>query len=659
MSEDGCTGTDIVPESDSGEDDLGGLVDTDEQVREAMAMAQAQLDVPFEPLPNDIKEDELVAQFLLGGCGCQKGGGGKQCCTQFSNEYLLSVRQSCAELTRSELDLVILGQLLAFTNQSPGVVTASRHAAQKRERPGTTYYHQGQQVCVKTFHKLHAIGEKRMKNLLKSLKEDGLAPRIHGNTKRKPRHALSFASVEYVVRFLLNYTEQNGLLLPGRVPGYSRSDIKLLPSSVSKRGIWRVYHAAAEEDDTIHTVAYATFCKLWKTLVPSVVIMRPMSDLCWQCHQNSTAILRAANRPDVEKSVTIRDAQEHLRVVHLERSHYKTTCDECRTSVTSHFTTSSGFSPPSPFSAVVRVATIKAHYSFDYAQQVHYPSDPLQPGPIYFLTPRKCTIFGVNCEAIPRQINFLTDEAGDCGKGANAVISRLHYFFDYHSLGERVVYLTADNCTGQNKNNAMIQYLLWRTLTDRHTDITLSFLVVGHTKFAPDWCFGLFKRLYKRSKVSSLKGIAEVVNNSADCNVAQLVSREDGSTIVPTYDWSTFFAPHFKKLPGIKKIHHFRMSSSHPGIVFTKEHSDSPEVQVNLFKKEPWSPDAIELPDIVPPRGLSAEREWYMFDFIRPFVADEDKDVTCPRPTVPKPGRSTPAPEVASLPKRRRVCRKK
>ena len=37
--------------------------------------------------------------------------------------------------------------------------------------------------------------------------------------------------------------------LLGKVPWYSHTYIKLLPSSVSKRGIWRVYHAAAEEDD--------------------------------------------------------------------------------------------------------------------------------------------------------------------------------------------------------------------------------------------------------------------------------------------------------------------------------------------------------------------------------------------------------------------------
>lgn len=103
-------------------------------------------------------------------------------------------------------------------------------------------------------------------------------------------------------------------------------------------------------------------------------------------------------------------------------------------------------------------------------------------------------MFGVNCEAIPRQVNFLGDEAGACGKGANVVVSQLDYFFNHHGLGEKEVFLHADNCTGHNKNSCMLQYLIWRVMTGRHTQITLSFLVVGHTKFAPDWCFGLFKQ---------------------------------------------------------------------------------------------------------------------------------------------------------------------
>lgn len=199
--------------------------------------------------------------------------------------------------------------------------------------------------------------------------------------------------------------------------------------------------------------------------------------------------------------------------------------------------------------------------------QVHFPSNPLQPGPIYFLTPRKCSVFGVHCEAIPRQINFITDESGEVGKGACSVISRLDYFFDVQGLGETDVYLHADNCTGQNKNNAMIDYLTWRVMTRRHTNIAYSFLVVGHTKFSPDWCFGLFKRLFKKTKVDCMADIATVVNDSALCNVAQVVHNEN-TEIVPTRDWPTFLLPHFRKISNIKRYHHFRFSSSSPGTVF-------------------------------------------------------------------------------------------
>ena len=162
-----------------------------------------------------------------------------------------------------------------------------------------------------------------------------------------------------------------------------------------------------------------------------------------------------------------------------------------------------------------------------------FVGDRLQPGPVFFLTPRKCAIFGVHCEAFPRQVNFLCDEVGDCGKGSNTVVSQLHFFFKHHglskkgndcnckliivystrirftvhathyktlaifllekshctsshiaSVGETDVFLRADNCTGQNKNNYVLWYLLWRAITGRHTNITLSFLVVGHTQFA-------------------------------------------------------------------------------------------------------------------------------------------------------------------------------
>lgn len=65
--------------------------------------------------------------------------------------------------------------------------------------------------------------------------------------------------------------------------------------------------------------------------MPSVVVMRPRSDLCWQCQQNSAAIVRTANSAEAEKTAAMLEALEHLRVVKMEREVYKSTCGSART----------------------------------------------------------------------------------------------------------------------------------------------------------------------------------------------------------------------------------------------------------------------------------------------------------------------------------------
>ena len=190
----------------------------------------------------------------------------------------------------------------------------------------------------------------------------------------------------------------------------------------------------------------------------------------------------------------IHQAEQHLEEVTKERSLYKTAIDTAKQSIW-QFSSDGVFSPPQPAcKSQPSSRLITAHYSFNMAQQVFYLNDPQQPGPMYFLTPRKCAIFGVCCEAIPHQVNYLIDKSIDTGKGANTIISMLHHFFEVHGLGEQDVHLHADNCGGQNKNNTMVGYLLWRVLTGLHQNITLSFMITGHTKFSPDWCFGLMKK---------------------------------------------------------------------------------------------------------------------------------------------------------------------
>ena len=57
---------------------------------------------------------------------------------------------------------------------------------------------------------------------------------MHGNRHRQPAHGLTPADVTRAIQFIGHYAEDHGILLPGRIPGYKRCDLQLLPSTVQK-----------------------------------------------------------------------------------------------------------------------------------------------------------------------------------------------------------------------------------------------------------------------------------------------------------------------------------------------------------------------------------------------------------------------------------------
>ena len=293
-----------------------------------------------------------------------------------------------------------------------------------------------------------------------------------------------------------------------------------------------------------------TFKNIWNRLLPHIVQTKPMSDLCALCQKNNEAVYQSNNLPDVVKQAKLKKQLAHLELVEKERSLYREMVGDSKRELGDL-----KLERHEPCSNDVTM-----HYSFDYAQQVHIPSNPLQPGPIYFLVPRKCGIFGITCEAMPKQINFLIDEGMCCGKGSNAVISYLHFFFENSGVGECHVHLHCDNCSGQNKNRFVIYYLLWRTIHRLHQTVTLNFMITGHTKFGPDWCFGLLKQNFRRTYVSSLKDMSKCVEAStvSGVNQAQLVGDEAGESFVPIYNWQAFLEPYFKRPKDIKIQHHMR-----------------------------------------------------------------------------------------------------
>ena len=121
-------------------------------------------------------------------------------------------------------------------------------------------------------------------------------------------------------------------------------------------------------------------------MCPCVSVMKPATDLCFDCQQNATLLMRSANLPESVKSQRLEDAQKHLSLAKLQRHHYNDQCGLAKQSL-----------------EVTDSIPAYMHYSFDFAQQIHYPYSPQQPDQLLFRTLRKCGIFGVCCEATSTQ----------------------------------------------------------------------------------------------------------------------------------------------------------------------------------------------------------------------------------------------------------------
>lgn len=192
-------------------------------------------------------------------------------------------------------------------------------------------------------------------------------------------------------------------------------------------------------------------------------------------------------------------------------------------------------------------------------------------------------------------------------------------------------------------------------------------MIVGHTKFTPDSCFGLLKQKFRKSQVNTLQQLKTVVETSASCNEVEMVGWEDGISIIPTYDWSTYLGEGMLKVKGIKKYQHFHFHASGKGTVSCQIVSDSAAKEITLLRNtSSWTVSSSILPDQIQPKGLDPNRQWYLYDKIRPFCEDENnKNKTCPLPTCPKPSniRNTPEPStqspISSPPtKRSKICGK-
>ncbi|KAL8583126.1 hypothetical protein ACOMHN_029822 [Nucella lapillus] len=317
------------------------------------------------------------------------------------------------------------------------------------------------------------ISRNLLTHLSKHYQTEGLAqPSKKSGGRRSNTRSLKYQDTEAVKKFICHYAEDHAVSLPGRVPGFKREDIRLLPSAIPKSGIYRQYADHANQAG-LRVVGASTFRQLWLELCPYIVVAKPMTDLCWRCQRNNGRIFRGTFITDEEKNELILEQQRHLSQVNGERQLY---------------------------------------------QQ-----------------------------------------------------------------------MTAE---------------------------------------AKERCFR------RQDDVSSLDDLARTVELSTPTsrvNIPQLVGREDGTVMVPTYNWQEYLTPAYKQLKNIKPVGHFRFTATNPGVVFYKTTIADEEQQFQHSVPDPYAALA-PMPALIPPPLLSHARRQYLFNSIRQYVRENVQDIVCPDP---------------------------
>ena len=581
----------------------------------------------------DTEEEETkVSAFLNTSCPCLKN-----CQKQFSKNEVISNRAFFRSLEKKERNHVLIVQLKTLLLHSDYAVSA--RSKKNRERKKFDYRVSiDRPVCKTVFLFFYDETEKRLDRLKSYVNGESITMPVHGNAGRTPTNAYALSNREQVKSFVMNFTTAHGLPDPGRDVRKGKGRLRiLLPSLMTYHSVHQQYKRSTEAAGSL-PITYRTFLKIWQEELPHIKFNDPRSDLCMTCEDFKKRINQAAAALDEDgekRQIQIhKDAIDHLRLVKKERLSY-----QANAKVANEYYRKLSSGPMSvALLSKPNSKNIMSHYSWDFAQQLHYPFEDQQVGPIYFKTPRKAQLFGVCNEGIPRQYNYLIDEAYTPKRDANMVISLLDHFFTNYGLGEKWAHLTADNCVGQNKNNALIQYLMYRVLTGLHDRIELSFLIVGHTKFSPDGYFGLIKRDYRRSQIYTYEQLATIVKSSSKNGHNVCVSSAAPFAPVIYRDWTSWLAQYFKTLKGISNYHHFKIQKSYPFFLVVKEKKDSAEIKIDLTKEKfPLDKAPQKLPERLLLPGLSLKRQWYLYDQIRCHIPNEnDKNQTCPQPNRPK-----------------------
>jgi len=271
------------------------------------------------------------------------------------------------------------------------------------------------------------------------------------------------------------------------------------------------------------------------------------------------------------------------------------------------------------------------HVSWDMAEAIRLPVWKDQPGSAYFESGFQCGFCGVSNNTTGVMDTYVLQEGYWPGATPEGIISMLHHYFNT-SIDNDVEILEGmmDNCSAQNKNRWLLQYLLYRVLVWGPANIHTHYLIPGHTKMRNDALFGLIKRMLAQLECFTYAQVREAVDGSTAANKAVQ------NKVLIFYAWKEFLEQFFggQSVTGIMQYRRWEFSCACPGTVRYKKTSEDvhwesktllrPGITLEHLR-EPEKFGLRPLPDFeVKLNGLGEVRRSYLQKkFIQPYFIGE------------------------------------
>ena len=225
-----------------------------------------------------------------------------------------------------------------------------------------------------------------------------------------------------------------------------------------------------------------------------------------------------------------------------------------------------------------RLATLKHTFtlvlSADYQQSKLIPfwGRSEQPSSTYYLQKVSNEIFGVVDHREEKKYIYIFDERIS-PKNTDHTISLLNSTIEHiqteHPWISRVcVFL--DNAASTNKNKYLFAWGMEIVTLSVLSFLRFSFMLAGHTKFAPDQLSSQIASSYNHSDVFTIDELKSLCQPYATCFI------EDGTII---FTWRDVLGEKYSSLPGVRNLHDFLIVRPNPGktvIMKVQEHCFNP-----------------------------------------------------------------------------------